>query len=626
MAHPALPWLIGGGAAALVAYLASQSQDAPPNSYPPLVDPAWREKYSLDPTLLMADRAERAGVELLKPGQGQLLTDSNLQVTADVGPNRAIQISAPQVKSQIDAQQAFAAKWGIKQVWAASELIQRIDTAPDTIKLLFRFGIANDVQAKQMDAMTSGRLTIVLDTVESVQYFSGVLLIALLASFDAKTKQTINLDKPYVKNLFRLFSYHDWRVSEGLTEYQLETLNRFVGSPVEQWMRDAEGNYDQSEIDYFDASGPYHVPNEPDTGFGAWYRCVPNEYPGMNIPDSPTADPSYYMRDIKDDGKHWRWVPKGSGGYWVKNKSSRIEPGYFKDHLGNARPFAKKVLGDGRLWLFEYASLRLQNIQYAAGLINGVSDLAGQAVTALVGAVQGLIKLAAGNIAGAVADLAKAALEAIIILVKWISEMIDAEAKNEALQRAIESHLNTLLGLFWGLPNVQSYLSGYQLGLIPNFQEGYLHAGYRYGASRSVSFFMRNWVMVHDQPWGIGICGGMHLPQIPLFMRGVPFAVITSVSRDHLIAIESVYGYLFSQKTRAKWAQEGKPSNLRVDINAKGPVGVRILEIHRGTSAVKVIHGPGKDGPAVPFKQYNPGFGLPGVIVKQEGVAAKPIL
>lgn len=634
MSHHALPWLIGGGAAALALYLASQSQaDQPPISTAPQFDPAWRKKYSIDPYLLIADQARaKLGIETLKPGQ---LIDTSKITAHGLGPGPVVTIAPDQaahIKQQIQSQQAFAAKWGIKETWAASELIEAFDKNHQSMKLLFRFPIANDAQAKDMPAMDAGRLTIVLDTVEAVQYFSGVLLLAMLASFDPK-KGTINLDKPMIRNLMRLFAYHDWRVSEALAEYQLDTLNRFVGAPIETWLKNPDGTNDNSEIDYFESMGPYWAPSEPNFNAGQWYRCVPNEYPGMNISDSPTADPSYYMKKIDPNGDNFRPFFKRETREalrnvplkdwkqpihweWTKNVSSRIENGLFKDHLGAARPFAKKILSNGRLWLFEYAALRMQNILYASTMINGVSDLAGQALTALIGAVSGVIKLAAGDLAGGAAELGKAILQAIGTLIQFIMESLAADQKNEALQRAVESHLNTLLSMFWGIQGIQTYLSGYQLGLVQDerFQEGFLHAGYRFGASRSASYFMRNWILVHDG----GVCAYMHLPQIPLFMRGVPFAVITSATREHLYAVETVYGYLIDPKTRARWASN-PPPNLTVPVDAQGPVGVRILEIHRGTSNVRVVHGPGAGGPAIPLKLYNPGFGLPGRIANQTG-------
>lgn len=628
MSHPALPWLIGGGAAlAAILYATQKSTTNQIIAPPPQVDPAWAKKYSIDPRLLAADLARtKYGIELLRPGQ-EMALPTNLQVTADVGPNRTITATAQQVAAQIQKQNAFTARWGIKEVWAATELIERIDKQPDTVKFLFRFPIANDRQAQDMDAIQSGRVTIIIDTVEALQYFSGVLMLAMMASFDPKTGATTNLDKPVVKNLMRLFSYHNWQVSEGLTEYQLDTLNRFVGSPIDRWLRTPDGDIDESETKYYHASGPYWSPEEKNWTPGAWFRCVPNEYPGMNVPGSPTADPNYYMevidRDHPDD--NFRRVdvkpPYGSGGYWTKNKSSRIVEGYFKDHLGDARPFAKKILGNGRLWLFEYAALRMQNIQYATMMIKGVSDLAGQAIGALAKAVSGLLMLAAGA-PGGEKLIMDAIGEVLKVLISFITEAIKAEEDNEKVQRMVESHLNNLLATFWSTTlqtlHTSSYLSGYQLGVIPNFQEGFLHAGYRTGASRSVSYLMRNFVMVHDQAVG-GVCAYMHLPQIPMFARGIPFAVITSATRDYLYAIETVYGYILPPKLRQIYQDKNlaQQSGLRIDPDMKGPVGIRVISIHRGTGVVKVEHGPGAGGPTMPFHQYIPGFGLPGRIVSQ---------
>ncbi len=643
MSHPALPWLIGGGAALAAILYATQKSTTPTPilAPPPQVDPAWAKKYSVDPRLLAADLARtKYGVELLKPGQRMVLP-TNLQVTAQVGPNRTFTATPQQVKDQLQRQNTFTARWGIKEVWAASELIERIDKQPDTVKFLFRFPIANDRQAQDMDSLQTGRVTIVIDTVEALQYFSGVLLLALMASFDPKTGATVNLDKPVVRNLMRLFSYHNWQVSEGLTEYQLDTLNRFVGSPIDRWLRTPEGSVDQSETKYYHASGPYWADKEPNWHAGVWYRCVPNEYPGMNVPGSPTANPDYYMKALRADNPddNFRWMDVGQeyggGGYWTKNVSSTIAPGYFKDHLGDARGFAKQILGNGRLWLFEYAALRFQNILYASSMIKGVSDLAGQALGALASAVAGLLKLAAG-VPGGEKDLLAAIGEALKVLISFIIESIKAEEDNEKMQRMTEAHLNNLLATFWSTTlktlHTSNYLSGYQLGVIPNFQEGYLHAGYRMGASRSVSYLMRNFIQVHDQAVG-GVCAYMHLPQIPLFVRGVPFSVITSATRDHLYAVESVYGYILSPAMRAAYAEKARgemtlaaedlfsergiaaQNALRIDPNMKGPVGIRIISIHRGSGMVKVEHGPGAGGPSIPFHQYNPGFGLPGKIV-----------
>lgn len=637
MTHPALPWLIGGSAAALALYLASQQSQAnqPPISTAPQFDPTWEKKY-IDPRILQAsDLWARQGIATLAPGQ--LVQASDLKVKGQAPSVIYLSDHLESAKKAQAGQQAFTAKWGLKEVWLASELIEAFEKFPAAVKLLFRFPIANDAQARNMTAMEAGRVTIILDTVESVQYFSGVLLLAMIASFDPK-KGTVNLDKPVVKNLMRLFSYHDWRVSEALTEYQLDTLNRFVGAPIDRWLRDTSGAPDTSEIDYFESTGPYWAPNEQNFTAGQWYRCVPNEYPSMNIPNSPTADSSYYMKKMDPKGDNFRTFYQRAHREeaaklgipleqtvslvhpWTKNVSSNITEGYFKDHLGDARPFAKKILENGRLWLFEYAALRMQNIMFASTMITGVSDLAGQALQALAGAVKGLLALAAGS-PTAFADLGKAVMQAIGILIQFITESIVADQKNEALQRGVESHLNTLLSTFWGIQGVENYLSGYQLGLVQDerFQEGFLHAGYRFGASRSVSYFMRNWVLVHDQAVG-GVCAYMHLPQIPLFMRGVPFAVITSATRDKLYAVESVYGYIIPPVLRNAWGGN-PPSNLNIPPDAQGPVGVRIIEIDRGTSVVKVIHGPGAGGAAIPLKQYNPGFGLPGRIAKQTGGA-----
>lgn len=650
MALPTLPWLIGGGAAlAALIYATQKTTTNQIVAPPPQVDPAWAKKYSVDPRILYADLARtKYGVELLKPGQ-QMVRPTNLQVTADVGPIRTGTIKAKpqQIRDQIQHQNTFTARWGIKEVWAASELIELLDKNPAVAKFLFRFPVANDRQAQEMDAMMSGRVTIIIDTVEALQYFSGVLLLAMMGSFDV-AKGTINLDKPVIKNLMRLFSYHNWQVSEGLTEYQLETLNRFVGSPIDRWLRAPDGSRDESEVKYYHASGPYWSPAERNWHAGVWYRCVPNEYPGMNIPNSPTANADYYMKPLRADNPddNFRWIDTGGGGYWTKNVSSVIQEGYFKDHLGDARPFAKKILGNGRLWLFEYAALRLQNITYASSMIKGVSDLAGQALGALLNAVQGLVMLAAGA-PGGEKLLMDAIGTALKTLIAFILDAIKAEEDNEKVQRSVESHLNTLLATFWSTSlqtlHTSSYLSGYQLGVIPNFQEGMLHAGYRTGASRSVSYLMRNFIQVHDQAMG-GVCAYMHLPQIPLFVRGVPFAVITSATREHLYAVESVYGYILSPTMRAAYAEKKSGSitlspedlftergiaaqnDLRIDPDMKGPVGVRIISIHRGSGVVKVEHGPGAGGPAIPFHQYVPGFGLPGKIVSQSGGSGEAIL
>lgn len=633
MSHPAMPWLIGGGAA-LAAILYANSQSTPQIiAPPPLVDPNWAKKYSVDPRLLAADMLyAKQGIDTLKPGQ-QMVLPTNLQVTADVGPNRTITATAQQVSAQIQKQAAFTAKWGIKEVWAATELIELLDKNPAAAKFLFRFPIANDRQAQEMDAMMSGRVTIIIDTVEALQYFSGVLLLAMMGSFDV-AKGTINLDKPVIKNLMRLFSYHNWQVAEDLAEYQLDTLNRFVGAPVDRWLRNPDGENDDSEIKYYHASGPYWSPEEKNWNAGQWYRCVPNEYPGMNVPGSPTANPDYYMKAKVDNGDNFRRVevkpPYGNGAYWTKNVSSQIVEGWLKDHLGDARPFAKKILGNGRLWLFEYAALRLQNITYASSMIKGVSDLAGQALGALLKAVQGLVMLAAGA-PGGEKLLMDAIGTALKTLIAFILDAIKAEEDNEKVQRSVESHLNMLLATFWSTSlqtmHTSSYLSGYQLGVIPNFQEGMLHAGYRTGASRSVSYLMRNFVMVHDQAVG-GVCAYMHLPQIPLFVRGVPFAVITSATREHLYAIEAVYGYILPPRLRQIYQDPAiaQQSGLRIPFDAKGPVGVRVISIHRGAGVVKVEHGPGAGGPTMPFHQYVPGFGLPGKIVSQTQGGREAIL
>ena len=649
MALPTLPWLIGGGAAlAALIYATQKTTTNQIVAPPPQVDPAWAKKYSVDPRILYADLARtKYGVELLKPGQ-QMVRPTNLQVTADVGPTRTITAKPQQIRDQLQHQNTFTARWGIKEVWAASELIERIAKQPDTVKFLYRFPIENDRKANDMDSLQSGRVTIVIDTVEALQYFSGVLLLAIMASFNPTSGATVNLDKPVVKNLMRLFSYHNWQVSEGLTEYQLETLNRFVGSPIDRWLRAPDGSRDESEVKYYHASGPYWSPAERNWHAGVWYRCVPNEYPGMNIPNSPTANADYYMKPLRADNPddNFRWIDTGGGGYWTKNVSSVIQEGYFKDHLGAARGFARQILGNGRLWLFEYAALRFQNILYASSMIRGVSDLAGQALGALASAVSGLLKMAAG-VPGGEKDILQAIGEVLKVLISFIIDSIKAEEDNEKMQRMTESHLNNLLATFWSTTlktlHTSTYLSGYQLGVIPNFQEGYLHAGYRMGASRSVSYLMRNFIQVHDQAMG-GVCAYMHLPQIPLFVRGVPFAVITSATREHLYAVESVYGYILSPTMRAAYAEKKSGSitlspedlftergiaaqnDLRIDPDMKGPVGVRIISIHRGSGVVKVEHGPGAGGPAIPFHQYVPGFGLPGKIVSQRGGSGEAIL
>lgn len=648
MARSLIPWIAGGVAAAAGLYFAIRPSEDPIGA-PPDIDPEWIEKYRLAEVVLSSQNPTETFQDLA-PGQKDLFVPGGLIIKDAIQGGLAIDMSPEAIRRRQEkmAQQAtFYQRWGIVKEIKASQLIRMIDQDPSMVSRLFQFPMSDDqAHAPGVSAYDAGRVTILLDTVDSVQYFSGVLLLALLASFDPATGKTVNLDKPVVINTLRLFSYHDWVVDEPLATWQVETLNRFVCAPTRRWMRNPDGStneplrvrdesgklvfnpeFKHSTTEYATQSDLY-LGNTREPGYNIGVTrvpCTPDHYPSMRTGGAPPCEKT----PSPVDGKYFEDDPSFPGGLFkLQRKVGQVTTpmGILNDNLGPGRQRAMDVMREGRLWLFEYASLRLQNIAYLSTMIGRLRDYTKDAIEAGANAVKGIINLAAGNPQG-ILQLLQALGQVLMMIFNRVGQQIKADEDSRLLQKNIERHLNTLLLRFWRVPPTDQYLSGYQLGVIYQPEDGKLWQGYKYGAgnARSESFLMRNFALMHDGNPGeftgdfknlfTGPCAYQIFPQIPLFYRAVPFATIVGAQADWLIAVEPVYGYIVPPNLRAAW-EVNPPRNLRVPLDAKGPVGYRILFIHRQDALVHVAFGPGQGVAPVPVKQYvgmdgRGGLGLP---------------
>lgn len=494
---------------------------------------------------------------------------------------------------------AFKQKWGFKQVWLASELVNFLNQAnPTEAKFLSRFMTQTDGEAWSKSALEVGRYTIVLDSEDSIEYFTNILVLLFAASFEIKnlsTKQDL-FTSPDYNNMFRLFTYHEWKVSDELAKSQLSVLERFMGMPTYARVdRGGAAPKGKSNFDYVTRStspSVYWADKEGWFANLANIRCTPDQYPmpfGMEKPRHGTQ-------------RGWRVDPRGT----VVRSDGPKSPGDWltENVLGENYQRAYNVVADGKLLLFEVAALRFQNMCFVAKFLGKGSTYAAAGMQALQAAATAIMKAIAQDYVGATLALIEAAIKAIGFVVVYLLELDKADRDNEQLQVQLELHLDKILSTFWGwTEGMGKYLSGYRLGIVDTYKPGMAWYGYATGESRGYSMLMRNFVHTHGGILHSGICNYQLYPQIPLFMRGIGFGVIASVTPDDLYGVQPVWGNVIPVGR-----QKDKPSDI--PMNAKGPVGFRVFEMNRKSGNIKFTFGKGAETEFTILEQFP--MGIPG--------------
>jgi hypothetical protein len=483
---------------------------------------------------------------MVKPGAILEIALKKQTFTADVGPSRTLRLLAQQDPvQQKEAEQdlTFQQKMGYKRKWKTSELMeaqkqgailakqqiqsgQPLPTAPLPGQILYAMPMLDlgIPAAKSMDPAEAMRLEIEIDTPESLHYFSDLFLFGLMTTYDPKTQdsrqfpqdQKGKAQQAICQRIFNMFGYHDWVVSDALVNQQLSSLDILACRHLPELTQSSSGGVVSPDPDM-----KWYVEQD-------WARkCLPSNWPSM--------------ADRSQGGNNWDVCHSKSADY-TEGSYLTLEQ----------ESFAREVLRDGTMFLFEYSFLRLQNMVMVASFLTDTRDasalmtdtakklsLPGTPAEAAIYVVGKLIsvvaKISTGDIAGAIGDLLVLLVQVIMALIGLFMDMAKADEDNEKLQKGLRLHLDRVLGQWIQREGVGSnWLSGFRLGCIwddhvPGISDFRWFDELKQGVSRSVTYWQRNFYLVGGGIFGMG-CANIMMPQLPMFIRGIPFGVITNPS------------------------------------------------------------------------------------------------
>lgn len=450
----------------------------------------------------------------------------------------------------------FADKWKMQPNFSAKDMANMIK---NRVNGIFKYPVdptspkdkpvrLSLAKAKLYDDTTARRFTILIESVEDLEFFEVYLACLMLATFNP-TKGAPDATKTAgIKEMIEFFGYHRFVFAENTNQFRImqslvQNLPRTLAVPIagegpailSNRVKDGEVVEDPSIIRYY----------RNGWGWGLPVQCIPWMREGL-FNESTFG---------KDEGR-------------VTGKT-------FAELDEMQRRLVQSTLQDGNMMLFERAAVRFSNVvmMMASGASpSHISDIFGKIGGALLALGGGALAAMGGKFDTLIQGIGAA----VKVVIEFIQALNAGEEMNKATQNMIDDHVRRVMDT---MNFDHTRFLGQRLSMEANW------GGFRIGKSRTLARFLRNFVLQNDGLW-VG-CGGTLCPQIPMFARMPKFGVIAFAGNKENFGVrlrfdpkgEIPIGWYPFKITHADQMVE--------IIDYEVPTSMRVDEFDLGTKALK---------------------------------------